>query len=80
MLSVESQKGVNAVQRCSTGREPEGCYRCTQSMALAPFWFSMETLLDSVNALMAHSQPCSNRQNISWVHTVLLNLKIRLKT
>ena len=25
--------------------EPEGCYRCTKSMAIAPFWFSTEHLL-----------------------------------
>ena len=37
--SVESHKGVNAVQRCPHW-EPEGRYCCTNSMALAPFWFS----------------------------------------
>ena len=25
-------------------REPEGRYRCTKSMAIAPFWFSTEHL------------------------------------
>ena len=40
--SVESQKGVIAIQRCS--EEPERRYRCTKSMVIAPFWFSTEHL------------------------------------
>ena len=63
ILSVESQKGVNAVQRCSVENqkgqyqyskmfrwEPEGQYRCTKSMAIAPFQFW--TSLKSVNTLL----------------------------
>ena len=28
--------------------EPEGCYHCTKSMAIAPFWFSMEHLWNAI--------------------------------
>ena len=33
--------------------EPEGRYHCTKSMAIAPFWFSMERLCFSDSALLA---------------------------
>ena len=38
--SVESQKGVIHIQVFFW--EPEGRYLCTMSMAISPFWFSME--------------------------------------
>ena len=40
--SVECQKGVINIQQCSDQLqwEPEGRYRCTKSMARAPFWLS----------------------------------------
>ena len=41
--SFERQKGVIVIQRffhC----EPEGRYRCTKFLAIAPFWFSTEYL------------------------------------
>ena len=37
--SVESQKGIIITM---LQWEPEGRYCCTKSMAIAPFWFSME--------------------------------------
>ena len=39
--SAESQKGVIADQKMFHW-EPEGRYCCTNSMAIAPFWFSTE--------------------------------------
>ena len=49
-LPVESQKGVIAVEKMFHW-EPEGCYRCTKSMALAPFWFLMEHLWTAIMPL-----------------------------
>ena len=33
--------------------EPEGCYRCTKSMAKAPFWFSTEHLWTAITPSLA---------------------------
>ena len=43
---VESQKGVITVQMFCW--EPEGRYRYNNSMAMAPFWFSMEHLWTAI--------------------------------
>ena len=47
LSSVESQKGVIVIQRMFRW-EPEGRYRCTKSMAIAPFWFSTEHLWSAI--------------------------------
>ena len=39
MASVESQKGVNAVQRCSVDNQ-KGAIGVQSLMVIAPFWFS----------------------------------------
>ena len=41
-LSVESQKGTINIWTKMFCWEPEGHYRCTMSMAMAPLWLSME--------------------------------------
>ena len=42
ILSVESKKGAINIKRFRW--EPGGCHRCTKSMVIEPFWFSMEHL------------------------------------
>ena len=44
--------------------EPEGCYRCAESMAIAPFWFSME------HRLIVLTPFWSLADNISLAHLV----------
>ena len=41
-LLVESQNGINAVERCSVDNHQLGHYCCTKSVAIASFWFSMD--------------------------------------
>ena len=45
--SVESQKGIIAVQRCSLENQ-KGRYHCAKSLAIASFWFSTEHLWTAV--------------------------------
>ena len=46
---VESQKGAINIQRCSVETwKPDSRYHCTKSMAIAPFWFSMEHLWSAI--------------------------------
>ena len=40
--SAEGQKGINAVQRCSVENQKSAITACTKSVAIAPFWFSVE--------------------------------------
>ena len=41
--SVDGQKGAINIERCPDW-EPEGCYCCTKSVVIVPFWFATEHL------------------------------------
>ena len=62
---AESQKGINADQRCFIEIQ-KGAIGCTKCLALVPFWFSME---HRSTALMPYWLSASDIsiQSLLWV-------------